>query len=422
MKSMISPPGLLAQAEIAAARSDWPTVMAHLSKQSGALEDSRWLDLAQHVLENGDFQLRWNVAKLLPQFGRSALDRLLTILADDEADPEVHWFALRALTDPPDPTTITTLLQVIQQSDAGLVPIAIHALAQMGATVLPAIVPLLDQQDSRFAATQILAQMHHRGGVEYLLPLVEDSDPAVRQVAIDALGRFHSPDIAAVLLKALEDPIPMVRLATITAVRFCWKDDPALDWVGAIAPLLNDPDVAVGIQAAIALGYVSRVEAIPSLMQALRSAALTDQQAIAFVRSLLILDWPQAITLWDRLTIAPRMELIRHLGQLQTGQESLVTWLEQDPIVAESPALRQELVRAIGQQGTIMGLEPLINQLAHPDQRDRLHVIAALKQLATIMPATSVRQQLQDWPRNHPVNEALGQGITIALQEWSSCV
>jgi HEAT repeat protein len=418
MTSIISSPGLLAQAEIAAARSNWSAVITCL-QQCGSLEDPRWLDLAQDVLENGDFQLRWDVAKLLPQFGRNAIDRLLTILADDEADPEVQWFALRALTDRPDPTIAATLLQVIQSSDPELTPIAIHALAQMGGKVLPAIVAQLDQPASRFAATQILAQMHDRSVVEYLLPLAQDPDAQVRQITIDALGRFHAPTIAAVLLKALTDPVPTVRLAAITAVRFCWKDDPALDWVKAIGPLLNDPDIAVGIQAAIALGNIGHVEAIPPLMQALRSAPIPDQQAIALVRSLLILDLPQVITLWDSLTIAPRLELIRHLGQRQAGQASLVTWLEQDPIVAQSQPLRHELVRAIGQQGTIMAIEPLINQLAHTDRRDRLHVIAALKQLATLMPADAVRQQLEDWPTNHPVSDALGQGITIALQEWS---
>jgi HEAT repeat protein len=418
MTPITSPPELRVQAEIAAARSDWPAVMAHLQK-SAPFENPGWLDLAQQVLENGDFQLRWDVAKLLPQFGRRALDRLLIILADDEADPEVQWFALRALTDPPDPTTVATLIQIIQSSDTDLIPIAIHALAQMGSAVLPAIAPLLDQPSSRFAATQILAQMHDRSVVEYLLSLVEDRDAPVRQITIDALGRFHAPTIAAVLLKALADPIPMVRLAAITAVRFCWKDDPALDWVSAIGPLLNDPDIAVGIQAAIALGNIGHIEAIPPLMQALRSGLTPDQQAIALVRSLLSLDLPLAITLWDTLTIAPRLELIRHLGQRQTGQESLVTWLEQDPIVVQSQPLRQELVRAIGQQGTILALEPLINQLAHSDRRDRLHIIAALKQLATILPTALVRQQLEDWPKNQPVNDALGQGITIALQEWS---
>jgi HEAT repeat protein len=48
-------------------------------------------------LKFGDFQQRWEATKILGRIGTPAIDPLIAILEDREADPEVQWFVARIL-------------------------------------------------------------------------------------------------------------------------------------------------------------------------------------------------------------------------------------------------------------------------------------------------------------------------------------
>jgi HEAT repeat protein len=75
------------------------------------------LNLALDVLYAGDFQERWEVAKVFPKLGAIAIAPLIEILEDEEADLELRWFAARILGGFNDPTVITTLVELLKTSE-----------------------------------------------------------------------------------------------------------------------------------------------------------------------------------------------------------------------------------------------------------------------------------------------------------------
>ncbi|NJN49553.1 MAG: HEAT repeat domain-containing protein [Alkalinema sp. RL_2_19] len=137
----------LRQAQQLAAAMQWSQVTVSLQRlvngdghsvatDLAALDETnrqQWLALALQVLESGDFQLRWEIGKLLPGFERSAMLALLDLLMEDELHPDVRWFAVRALAEFPQPEVMPMLLQVAQDAtQPELQQVAANALAQMG--------------------------------------------------------------------------------------------------------------------------------------------------------------------------------------------------------------------------------------------------------------------------------------------------
>jgi HEAT repeat protein len=386
-----------------------------------------WLSLALDVLEWGDFQDRWDVAKLLPHFGAPAIAALLELLSDESAHPEAQWFAVRILGNADHPDIIPTLLQVVQQADtAELQMVAANALAQIGPTVLPAIAPLIQEPQTKRLGSKILSQIRHSETVPYLLELAKDDDAQVRAIAVEALGSFHGPVIAQILQVSLRDYATPVRSAAIAAIGFCLADLPNVDWVAQIAPLLSDLNLDVGRQAAAVLGKIGSPTAIATLVTTLRSPHPPEPLAIAIVRAIGYIDRPDAVqtlvTIWSQysLSLNVRLELCRVLGQVESPASQAVSlpilldWLATDAQIAQHAALKQAIVLAIGELGHITALEPLIQQLRDPDPRVRLHIVAALKRLAIDQGFVT----LQDWQSLHPPDSPLGQGIAMAIAEW----
>ncbi|MCY7322588.1 MAG: hypothetical protein LH660_12515, partial [Phormidesmis sp. CAN_BIN36] len=94
----------LQQAQTAADQQDWALFNHCLQQLLGSeLSDPATvplpllLNLALQSLESGDFQDRWDIAKLFPSFGDAAIAPLLGLLQDQDADPEAQWFAIRIL-------------------------------------------------------------------------------------------------------------------------------------------------------------------------------------------------------------------------------------------------------------------------------------------------------------------------------------
>ena len=71
------------------------------------------LSWAIDIFTWGDFHQRWDVAKLLPKFGREAIAPLLEILADEDADEELRWFVVRSLGSFDSPEAIAALVELL---------------------------------------------------------------------------------------------------------------------------------------------------------------------------------------------------------------------------------------------------------------------------------------------------------------------
>ncbi|MBE9032039.1 HEAT repeat domain-containing protein [filamentous cyanobacterium LEGE 11480] len=434
-------PSLLTQAQQFAQASAWSQVAVSLQRlvngegnvaatnlaQLAPIERRQWLNLALQALEWGDFQLRWEIGKLLPKFERDAMEALLELLSDDELHPDVRWFAVRALADFPHPEVIPTLLRVVQSSlQPELQQVAANALSQMGPSIVPLLTVLVDRPETRASAAQILTQMRHREAIPLLLELTQDPDAAIRATAIDALSGFHSPQIAQVLLMALADYASEVRLTAVRSVGFCLADLPDTDWLVYIQPLLHDVDLDVSRQAALTLARLATVGATKALAEVLRSPLTPEPLAIDTIRALCWMERHEAVgelhQIWATTTLSQplRKAICQNLGRVESPliREQVVgillEWLAEDACVAQAMVLRQTIITALGLLGDSRAVEQLIQGLAAAESRLQLHLVAALKQIDPVQ----AHDRLAEIAKSATADLALQKVAVSVLQEW----
>ena len=423
---------ILQQAQTAADDRDWASVNHYLQALLGdesliapAAVPSRLLTLAVQSLESGDFQDRWDVAKLFPSFGDTAIDPLLNLLQQG-TDQEVQWFAIRILSNFSHPNIVTTLVDLLKTStNEELNGVAVTALAAMGGAI-EILAGLLNQDHTRRLATQTLAQIRRPETVPLLQKVASDEDAQVRTLAIESLSSFHNPEISRLLIQALKDPAATVRRAAVTGLGFCGADLTELDLVSDLRPLLLDLNLEVCRQTAIALGRLGTPDATSTLFQSLQSPHTPALLAIELVRALGWIGTSEALHYLQRSLIQISLaesvcqEVLTVLGrvdqpdQKRQATQILLDLLQQEGTFARSVSARQAIALALGQLGEITALDSLINLLADPDVGVRLHVISALKALSP----DSAHQRLEQLSKSGDPGSELGRGVAIALQEW----
>jgi HEAT repeat protein len=362
-------------------------------------------------LQAGDFHDRWDAVKVISGWGDEAIAPLLSLLETE--DWELQWFIVRILGNLQNPIVLPTLVALVRETQTDVAPMAAGVLSGFGELAIAPLCELLDSPSTRLLAVQALAQIHHPQVVAPLLRVVADSE--VRAVAIEALGHFHQvPEIPPVLLTALQDPVAAVRRAAVVGLGFqaC-----QVDWVGRLQPLLQDLNVEVAQQTAIALGRIGTPEAVVVLNEALRSAhpALEVELIRAIARIGTDLEGLQAY-----LQDAGRMgkqEAIAVLGRLENeamkgrATEILLQLLATQPEVRQ----KQAIAFSLGQLGQ-QSIEALIQLLADENASVRFHAIAALKQFPR---AHRRLVEMQVEMQSRAMSPALQEGVAMALREWS---
>ena len=213
----------MAAATTAAQQQQWALVnhyLQQLSLEPSSLQsEEEAIALAVQVLLEGDFQQRWDTAKLLPKFGQGAIAPLIEILEDEDAELESRWFAGRLLSEFDDPNAIMALTDLLRQTeDEELSLMAAQALANIGSTAIEALTSLLDQETTRLLAVQALAVIRRSETITPLLAVVNDPSPKIRAIAVEALGSFHDPRIPPVLIHKLGDLAAAVRKEAVIAL------------------------------------------------------------------------------------------------------------------------------------------------------------------------------------------------------------
>ncbi|MBW3586690.1 MAG: HEAT repeat domain-containing protein [Cyanobacteria bacterium 0813] len=426
----------LEQAQVAADRQNWPLLVESLQQvtakgdkpqEQHILEQA--VSLAIEALEWGDFQDRWEIAKVLPNLGNGAIAPLIAVLEDEDADTEPRWFAARILGKFDRPEVIQALVELVKNSDEELSQIAAETLGNFGPTAIESLATLLLQEDSRQFATAALAQIRRTETIPPLLSVVADSQVAVRAHAIDALSSFHDSRIPPVLVAALKDPATAVRKEAVRALGVRAYLDAELDLVNLLKPLLSDIRLEVCQQAAIAIGRVKTDAAAAALFELLRSPLTPVELQIETVRALSWSETAAALEYLQQTLIAELnntnspvcQEIVIVLGRLEKPElkakaaEIMIDLLESNHPALQSAGIKQCLALALGQLGDMRGLDGLISMLGDADSSVRLHCMAALKQLG----AAEARQQLESLVKQESLEPRLKQGIAIALQEWS---
>jgi HEAT repeat protein len=97
-----------------------------------------------------------------------------------------------------------------------------------GVEALPVLLRLMaadDDSDWLRTAISVVVQLDRPGSHDLALPLVDDSDPRLRQAALWTVGIAYEPADLDVLRAALSDPNPEIRRAAVAALP-SFEDDP----------------------------------------------------------------------------------------------------------------------------------------------------------------------------------------------------
>ncbi len=426
---------ILQKAQVAADRQNWPGIvecLQQLTAKGSKPQEKHILEqavsLAIQALEWGDFQDRWEIAKVLPNLGNGAIAPLIAVLEDEDADTESRWFAARILGKFDRPEVIQALVELVKNSDEELSQIGAETLGNLGSTAIESLATLLQQKDSRQFATAALAQIRRTETIAPLLSVVGDSQVAVRAGAIEALSSFHDSRIPPVLVAALKDPATAVRKEAVRALGARAYLDAELDLVNLLKPLLSDIRLEVCQQAAIAIGRVKTDAAAAALFELLRSPTTPVELQIETVRALSWMETATALAYlhqtfraqFTNINDTVYQEIVTLLGRVEKPElqgaaaEILIDLLKTDHPAVQEAVSKKSLALGLGKLGDMRGLDALISMLGDADSSVRLHSMAALKQLG----AAEARQKLENLVKQESLEPRLKQGIAIALQEW----
>lgn len=402
------------------------------------------IDLALKLLDQGDFQTRWQVAKLIPEMGTVAIAPLVQRLAnleladDDEADWDLPWFVARILGDMQHPSAVVALVNLLQTTPhPDVASMAALALANMGAIVLPRVAELLRSPTTRCYAVQTLAHLQTPAAIDLLVQVTADPDPQIRAMAIDALGRLPVPNLADILLPALHDPDGRVQRVAIIAAGLQAAQLPEAPLVEALQTCLLTGEPEVAPQAAIALGRMATPTAVSVLATGLLApvplalslvivrelARIASEAALAVLETYLF-DGSRSvgIPILDRIAVS--QEIARLLGQVDTetartqAAALLLRLLATPDHPTRQPPYDQEMLPVIALSlahlGHTSAIAPLCQQLAQANDRCRLHILTALKQLDR----RAAHQHLCALAQQPDLDPALHQGIHQILEQW----
>lgn len=427
---------ILAQAQAAAQQRNWPLSNQYLrqvfSNESLAVLNpdqvkerrQQALPLALEVLEAGDFQDRWEVAKVFPPLQSVAVAPLLKILQDQTADWELQWFVTRILGHFDHSEVITALIHLLETAeDEELAAVAVAALANIGASAITVLSTLVqaESETSRFLAVKTLCQIRRSQTISPMLIAAADPQVTIRSMAIEALSSFHDPRVPPVLVKALMDPAAQVRQIAVSGLGMRSDLLQELRLVNLLAPLLEDLNLGVCQQAAIALGRLGTEAAAEALFRTLKSAHTPVPLQVTIVRALawtpLYLDYLQQALAFDIAEVC--QAAVIGLSQVEQPDlklqavKILLNSLNTQPQIRQNPSIKKSLCLGLGELGEPTAIPALINLLTDPDPAVKLHAIAGLKKLNP-----QAAQQLQALRQQADLSPTLKQGVIRALQEW----
>jgi HEAT repeat protein len=370
-----------------------PIVSANLSfEEIPLVTQEQILQLAVTVLVNGDFQQKWNVAKVFPGIGTYGIASLIAILDNETIDTETKWFTVRILGNFKEQRVVIGLARLLQStSESELIAIASESLAKIGIPAIETLIDLLQKPEYRLFAAKSLAYIRLAPVLPALVELATDENPEIRLLAIEALGSFHEAQIPPVLIQALKDTHSMVRKEAVIAIGFCADLCQELDLVSHLQPLLYDLNSDVCRQTAISLGKMDCESAIKALNETLRSPntalslKLDIVKALAWSESSLALDYLQAAIKIESNLVCH--EIIVVLGRINISELKLQAiailgdFWNSSPLAKTDFECKKALAMALGElQARIK--KDILEQLAQDESKMvQLYAIASLKKL-----------------------------------------
>ena len=390
----------LAQATLALRKEDFSLAYDEIQRyfqekadeQKKGMEIDAVLPIALRILEQGDFQARWDMTKVLVKLGDRVIESLIIILEDEEKESEHRWFAARILGEFDQPPVVLALVNCLQTTeDEDLKAIAAKALGNIGQSAINALNQLLANPKTRLLAVEAYAQIPRPEVIEALLSVVNDPDAIIRTRAIAALANFSDPRIILVLRSALKDLAASVRREAVIALGFRADNLDKTELLNSLKPLLYDFNLEVCQQAAIAISKINSDEGNRILVQVLQAPQtpiplqLSLIQSLARSENLSNLNYlGETLTL---ISVEGTLEIIRVLGRIETlkneSAEILLTFFNSEHFLLQQAQIRQAIAYSWGQlkvPKTLISLETLADD---PEPVVQLHAIAALRNFKT---------------------------------------
>lgn len=363
------------------------------SESEFKLEFEQVLDFAFQVLRFGDFQERWEVAKIFPKLGDGIVTPLLNIIEDEEGNVESRWFAIRILGKFDQPQVVISLANILRKTEEeDLCAIAATSLANIGTAAIKPLSELLQDEKSRLLAVQSLAIIRR---VEIIAPLktvVKDPTPEVRATALEALGSFHNPELVPLFIEALKDPSARVRKEAVVALGMARKFKTDFDTINHLIPLLHDLNPQVCQQTVLALGRMEDDKATEALFIVLMSAVTPVWLQEEIVR---VLSWgntTQSLAYLEKALYSSQSDICKEIVTVLGRQDSLenrsgatqilIDFFNSKQDLANRSQIKQAIAMSLGELGDRLAKNILQELASDEDSRVKLHAIAALKKIS----------------------------------------
>ena len=162
---------------------------------------SRAADAREPQAKNEDAARRVAVLDALARGGSRSISALVSALRSN--DDDVAMYAATALGEARDPAAVPHLIRLLQHPDLNVAQAAIDALGKLRAQSAASPIEAMLEADPwlRFAAAHALGEIGHPGSVHALMRAA--GDPAISELAIEALGKIATVPAAAVLADLL---------------------------------------------------------------------------------------------------------------------------------------------------------------------------------------------------------------------------
>ncbi|MBE9214279.1 HEAT repeat domain-containing protein [Plectonema cf. radiosum LEGE 06105] len=350
------------------------------------------LRMAIAIMRVGDFQTRWDVAKIFPQIGTQAIVPLLEILDSESADFEIRWFALGILGKFNQPEIVISLVKLLEETqEEELAIAAAQTLAKIGQSAITALIELLKQEKTRLLAVKSLAQIRRSEVIEPLLSVVDDSITSVRFTAIEALSSFHHKYLIPIFIKALQDKSFSVRKEAIIALKMRVYLKEEFSIVNHLQPLIYDINSEVCQQAILALGCMKDQMAIQTLFD-----FLNFPNAPLFLKKEAVraLNWNGTYQGLDYLKqslysseINLCAEIITVLGRQESiemkpyAAKILIDFLNSEQEIIDESRIKQAIVTSLGELRDKSALTYLEKLASDDDSKVKLYALAAMKKI-----------------------------------------
>lgn len=336
------------------------------------ISQTRDRDSTLAQLNAAEPDMRRDACEAAGEFKETAfIKRLIELLQDTDAG--VKEAALNALVSMGGEAVAESLAPLLRSTDPALRNIAIEALQQLGPAILPAISSLLKDEDDDVVkfAVDILAGMGEPSVLPLLHKLLSHANPNIRASVVVCLGRIKAPGAVYALIEALSDSEEWVRFSAIEGIGhlndkaalarlldIIEKDtglirEAAIDAVANIAGSVDSVKILMKLKPVIRSGRVSNVASVVELLEKALSPASAFAPSDAF-RKVYFDYFCAAMRDCDRQT---SLEALRGIGLLKLvgGLEKVFDFINSSKEITEDEeTILVDVIIAISLAGRVL--------------------------------------------------------------------